>query len=340
MECVIYSDAGAKEVTGDLSAMLAALADLDDSSGGEYGWLALDAPAVAHLETVAESLGLPALAVEDAEHAHQRAKLETYGQQLFLVLKTLTYLDETSAIETGEVDVFVKDRVVVTVRHGDPDPVAEGRARLVREPELFGYGVGAVVYVLADAVVDTYTRIVREVRTDVTQLEMRVFSPERIDVTEEIYTLKREVLEFREAVSPLVPVARRLIGNSGRRAEHDVPAADSTATALAGLDAPHFRDVADHLLRVETAVAGFDDLLNSILSAHLARTGMWQNEDMRKISAYAAIIAVPTLVAGVYGMNFEHMPELHWVFGYPLAVALMLGAAAGLFVVFRRNHWL
>jgi magnesium transporter len=323
MDCVIYREGGGKSVEGGPEELLRALTNL---SGDEFGWLSLTRPERDALTQVASALELPPLAVEDAFNAHQRAKVERYGDQLFVVLKTLTYADETSSIETGEVDMFVLKKMVVTVSHGKrDDPVPEARRRLDAQPKLHKYGAGAAIYTLADVVVDSYTRISNEIRTDVVQLEIAVFAPGREDLTERIYGLKREVLEFREAVDPLEPVGQDIL--HGR-------------STLPGGESPHLRDVADHVMRVHSAVRGFDDLLNSILSAHLARVGMWQNEDMRKISAYAALIAGPTLIAGIYGMNFEHMPELHWTIGYPLALILMLAVVAVLYRLFRRAGWL
>ncbi|MFI5959257.1 magnesium and cobalt transport protein CorA [Cryptosporangium sp. NPDC051539] len=323
MHCVIYVDGVVKPVEGDLEAMLAAMEGL---TGSDFGWLSLWTPEADELGTVATRLNLPPLAVEDALQAHQRAKVERYDDQTFVVLKTLKYTDETSAIETGEIELFLLRNAVVTVSHGNQhDPVREARRRLDGSPKAFEHGAGAVVYELADAIVDSYVAIVGEVRTDVTQLELAVFAPERQDVTQRIYELKREVLEFREAVEPLEPVARAIMRGD---------------TVLPGGNTPHFRDVADHVLQVNTQVRGFDDLITSILNAQLARTGAWQNEDMRKISAYAALIAGPTLLAGIWGMNFTHMPELHWLLGYPLAVLMMVAVSGALYRVFRKNHWL
>jgi magnesium transporter len=323
MDCLIYRDGVPKPVEGDLDAMLAALTGVGE---GEFGWLALARPEADVLSRVAGALHLPPLAVEDASEAHQRAKVDRYDEQVFVVLKTLSYDDKTSSIETGEVDIFALAQAVVTVSHcPTDDPIADARRRLESDPTMLQHGAEAVVYTIADVVVDSYSAITAEVQTDITQLEMAVFAPGRKDMTEQIYGLKREVLEFREAVDPLWPVAQAI--QHGR-------------SPLPGGDNPKYRDVADHLLQVHSAVRGFDDLINSILSAHLARSGMWQNEDMRKISAYAALIAVPTLIAGIYGMNFAHMPELHWMLGYPLSLALMVVLSGTLYRVFRRNGWL
>jgi magnesium transporter len=182
-----------------------------------------------------------------------------------------------------------------------------------------------VLHAVLDTVVDSYTEAAVQVRTDLTALERRVFSPERDDLTEQIYTLKREVLEFRDAVQPLVPVVQDFAGPHAGWPEEMLP---------------YFRDVADHMHRTDTEVRSLDELLNSALDAHLARVGTWQNDDMRRISAWAAILATPTLVAGIYGMNFAHMPELSWTYGYPLAITVMAGAAALLHRTFRRNGWL
>jgi magnesium transporter len=187
------------------------------------------------------------------------------------------------------------------------------------------FGPVAVLHAVLDTVVDSYTKAAVQVRTDLTALERRVFSSDRDDLTEEIYSLKREVLEFRDAVQPLAPVVQDFAGPHAGWHEEMLP---------------YFRDVADHLHRTDTEVRSLDELLNSALDAHLARVGTWQNDDMRRISAWAAILATPTLVAGIYGMNFAHMPELSWTYGYPLAITVMAGAAAVLHRTFRRNGWL
>ncbi|MET9605944.1 magnesium and cobalt transport protein CorA [Streptomyces sp. NPDC006512] len=294
---------------------------------GAFGWVRLVDPTEAELLQLADELGLHPLAVEDAVHARQRPKRERFGDVLAVALKTLWYVEEEAAVETGEMMLFVGPRYVLTVHHGTVDPAAEAARRLDADPSVLRHGPLAVLHAVLDSAVDAYGEAAEKVRAELDRLEDRVFSSSRVDHTEEIYSLKREVREFRDAVQPLVPVLPGLVGGLGED--------ERSATVL-----PYFRDVADHLHRTDIEVRTLDELLNSVLDAQQARVGTWQNDDMRRISAWAAIFAVPTMVAGVYGMNFEHMPELGWSYGYPLAVALMVIASGLLHRAFRRNGWL
>lgn len=330
MECVIY-----REGTGELRrvecgepdrAGRTVLKHLRELGEEEFAWVRLDSPTERELADLTEEMGLHPLAVEDAVQAHERPKGERYGDVLAVALRTLWYIESVSEVETGEMMVFLGPRFALTVRHGRADPAAEAARRLAADPEVSSFGPAAVLHAVLDVVVDSYTDAAAEVRTDLTELERCVFSSSRDDVTEQIYTLKREVLEFRDAVRPLVPVVREFV--AGSRSQWPRGAL------------PYFRDVADHLHRADTEVRSLDELLNSVLDAHLARVGTWQNDDMRRISAWAAIFAVPTVFTGLYGMNFQHMPELHWAFGYPSAVGAMVAASALLYRSFRRNGWL
>jgi magnesium transporter len=288
-------------------------------------WIGLHEPTREEFDLVADELGLHPLAIEDAVNAHQRPKLERYGDTLFVVVKTLRYIDETSDIEVGEIMLFVGADFVITVRHGQGSPLKEVRRRLEGDHALMSHGPSAVLYTVLDEVVDRYEAIAHEVETDIIELEREVFSPGRSMVTEQIYDLKREVLEFRGAEDPLIPVMQDIL--KGR-----VEVAPGTRE--------YFRDVLDHLLRVDERVDSHSELLTNVLNAHLAQVGMQQNEDMRKISAWAAILAVPTMVTGVYGMNFTHMPELKEWWGYPAALMLILGICLGLYRWFRKSGWL
>ncbi|MEV6756611.1 magnesium/cobalt transporter CorA [Streptomyces sp. NPDC051214] len=325
MECVIYGNDGARQTPNIGKNGACALKGLRDAPPETFAWIRLIDPSAQEVETLAEELGLHPLAVEDAVQAHQRPKRERYDEVLSVALKTLRYVKETSQVESGEAMIFLGPNFVLTVCHGQTDPAAEAARRLDRAPAMLAMGPVAVLHAVLDVTVDTYTAIAEEVRGDLTDLERRVFSPEREDVIEEVYSLKREVLEFRDAVQPLVPVVQDFVS----------PLSGWPQEAL-----PYFRDVADHVHRTDTEVRSLDDLLNSVLDAHLAQVGARQNDDMRTISAWAAIFALPTLIAGIYGMNFTHMPELQWVYGYPLAVAVMAGACTLLHRVFRRNGWL
>jgi magnesium transporter len=288
-------------------------------------WIGLHEPTQEEFSLVRDELKLHPLAVEDAVNAHQRPKLEHYGDSVFVVLKTVHYIDATSDIEVGEIMLFVGADFVIVVRHGRGSPLAPVRRRLERDPELLATGPSAVLYAVCDQVVDTYGLVAHEIEADIIELEKRVFSARRGDVTEDIYTLKREVLEFRTAEDPLIPVLQEIV--KGR--------VEVCAKTL-----EEFRDVLDHLLRVDQAVDATNELLTNVLNAHLAMVGMQQNADMRKISSWAAILAIPTMIAGIYGMNFTHMPELNWPWGYPAVLTIIAGSCVLLYRRFKKSGWL
>ncbi len=335
----VYRD-GQREPCFDLSDEIDRLRDVPDG----FVWIGLHDPTDAEFALVQDELRLHPLAVEDAVKGNQRAKLEVYDGSLFVVLKPLRYDDSTSQVETGEVMLFVGDHFVVSVRRGEATPLAQVRRRLEADPRELAHGPASVLHAVMDAVVDGYTEIDQELNLDLEQMEESVFAsemgvraaagPKDHAATQRaagsdarrIYLLKREVLEVRRAVLPLVEPARRL-------AQHRVPHVPEGVQ-------PFFRDVSDHLLRVADHLESYDRLLGDILSAHLTRVSVQQNSDMRTISAWVAIAAVPTMIAGIYGMNFEYMPELHWRFGYPMAVAVMLGACALMYRAFKRSGWL
>jgi magnesium transporter len=295
-------------------------------SPGDFVWLGLYKPSEHELGEVAEAFGLHPLAVEDAVQAHQRPKLEKYADSLFLVLKTLWYVDEDDAVETGEINIFLGTDFVVTVRHGRGSQLQSARAHLESEHHLLEHGPGAVMYAVCDTVVDGYLDVVSELEIDVDEVETSVFSPDRTKDSARIYTLKRELAEVRRAVQPLREPMRRL-------ASGEVPAVPEDAR-------PFFRDVLDHLTQANEIGDNLETLLSSAFEAHLAQISVQQNDDMRKISAGAALVVVPTLIAGIYGMNFEHMPELGWTLGYPFALLLMASVAGGLWVLFKKSGWL
>ncbi|UFN44987.1 magnesium/cobalt transporter CorA [Nocardioides okcheonensis] len=293
---------------------------------GDFQWIGVHDPTPDELDVIARTFDLHPLAVEDAGDSHQRPKLERYGDTLFLVLKTLWYVDEEDAVETGEINMFVGPDFVVTVRHGQGIDLASARRDLERRAQVLEHGPMAVLYAICDRVVDEYERVGAALEIDVDEVEESVFSPARTDDSNRIYVLKREIAEVRRAVLPLREPMRKFAMGVDERIT------DETAT--------YFRDVADHLQRVSEVIDNLDILLSTAFEAHLARISVQQNEDMRKISAGAALVVVPTLIAGVYGMNFDHMPELHWRYGYPFAVALMVGVAGGLFAFFKKSGWL
>lgn len=301
----------------------------EDQGGGagpaDFVWVELLEPTEEEAAAVAERYGMHHLAVEDALRAHQRPKLERYDDALFMVLKTLWYVDAQDAVETGEIALFVTDRAVVTVRHGEGTSLRESRRRLEGDAALLAHGPTAVVHAVCDDVVDRYEEVAAALVEDVDEIETSVFSEERTDDGARIYTLKRELAEVRRAVLPLRDPMARFASGSGREVHPDA--------------AHYFRDVADHLARVSDTVDTLDALLSTAFEAHLAQISIRQNEDMRKISAVVGLVGAPTLVAGIYGMNFAVMPELHWTLGYPMALGLMAASVAGVWLVCRRAGW-
>jgi magnesium transporter len=325
VDCAIYREGRRVPGPSDFSEAL----DEARTSGDAFLWIGLHEPTEKEFELVTNEFRLHPLAVEDALTAHQRPKLETYDDVLFLVLKPVLYDERAGQVSTGELMVFVGDAFVVTVRHGEANPLAEVRSRLEKDPEVLRHGPAAVMYAVSDAVVDRYTAIAGELQIDLEELEADVFAPRGADsgsVAARIYSFKRQVLEFRRATSPLLEPMQRLAAGA-------VPFVPPDAR-------PYLRDVSDHLIRANDHVEGLDRLLSDILGANLAQMGVRQNDDMRKISAWAAMAAVPTMIAGIYGMNFDHMPELRWFWGYPAVLAVMAGACLALHRFFKRRGWL
>ncbi|MGZ4614118.1 MAG: magnesium/cobalt transporter CorA [Actinomycetes bacterium] len=322
VDCALYHHGVREVIPEDFSDALAIARSQDNA----FIWIGLHDPTQDELAKVALEFKLHALAVEDALKAHQRPKVEEYDDSLFIVLKTVRYDEQTQQIELGDVMLFVGDSFIVTVRHGQARALAEIRRRLEGQHELLDCGPSAVVYAVCDRVVDDYTHITLLIEDDITEVEERVFSPERGNAASRIYNLKREVIEFRHAVVPLVEPITRL--------------AKGVTPHIHDKMQPFFRDVTDHALRVADEIQGFDDRLSSVLNANLAQVSVQQNEDMRRISAWVAIAAVPTMIAGIYGMNFDHMPELHWQLGYPLVLLVMAGVCTGLYRAFKRSGWL
>jgi magnesium transporter len=295
-------------------------------AGEGFIWIGLKDPTETELTHLADELGLHPLAVEDAVHGHQRPKIEQYAGSLFVVLKTLRYVEATSDVETGEIMLFLGDRFVVTVRRGELHPLADVRHRLETSPQALRHGPALVLHAVMDSVVDTYMAIDAELQRDLDQIEGEVFGADGSGDATRIYALKREVLEVRRALGPLVEPAHVLV-------EGSVPYVAPSAR-------PFFRDVVDHLLRTVEHVESYDRLLTDVLSAHLAQVSVRQNADMRKISAWVAIAAVPTAMAGIYGMNFDHMPELRWRYGYFAVLAVMAMLCTTLYRAFKRSGWL
>ncbi|MGW0709122.1 magnesium and cobalt transport protein CorA [Streptomyces sp. NPDC002643] len=334
VDCGIYRD-GARVPTERQLTPHEAIRQVRRDGG--FVWIGLHEPSEAEFAGIAAEFGLHPLAVEDAVQAHQRPKLERYDDTLFTVFKTIHYVehDELTAtsqvVESGEVMCFTGRDFFITVRHGGQGSLRALRHRLQDDPELLAKGPSAVLHAIADHVVDGYVAVADAVQDDIDEVETEVFSPGRKGTPRgtdagRIYQLKREVMEFKRAVLPLVRPMQLLSERPMRLVDPDIQ--------------KYFRDVADHLARVQEQVIGFDELLNSILQANLAQASVAQNEDMRKITSWAAIIAVPTMVCGVYGMNFEYMPELKWRYGYPLVLGVTVALCLGIHRTLKRNGWL
>ncbi|BAG19197.1 magnesium and cobalt transport protein CorA [Streptomyces griseus] len=334
VDCAVYRD-GRRLATPSTPTPHEAMLQVREEGG--FAWIGLHEPTEAEFAGIAREFGLHPLAVEDAVHAHQRPKLERYDDTLFTVFKTIHYVEHaeltatSEVVETGEVMCFTGRDFVITVRHGGQGSLRALRHRLQDDPELLAKGPSAVLHAIADHVVDGYIAVAESVQDDIDEVEIDVFStpakgsPRGSDAGR-IYQLKREVLEFKRAVSPLLRPMQLLSERPMRLIDPDIQ--------------KYFRDVADHLARVQEEVLGFDELLNSILQANLAQATVTQNEDMRKITSWAAIIAVPTMICGVYGMNFDHMPELQWKYGYPLVLGVIGVVCFSIHRILKRNGWL
>jgi magnesium transporter len=302
-------------------------------------WIGLYEPTEEEFASVTEEFGLHPLAVEDAIKAHQRAKIERYGETLFTVLKSARYLDESETVEFGEIHVFVGADFVVTVRHGEASTLDRVRRRLESMPELLCRGPEAILYAIMDRVVDDYAPVVAGLEHDIDEIETEVFGG-KAGVSKRIYELSREVIEFQRATTPLVVILSSLIGEGAYQVDSEVRR--------------YLRDVQDHALRVTEQVVGFREILQNILSVNLTlvslsqneevnkltQVSIEQNEEVKRISAWAAILFAPTLVGTIYGMNFNHMPELHWLLGYPLALVLMVVTSVSLYAVFKQRGWI
>jgi magnesium transporter len=293
---------------------------------GGFVWLGLAEPTAAEFEKIAEDFQFHPLAVEDAVKAHQRPKYEEFPEVQVMVLKTAFYEEKGSQISTGEIFCFIGDHFIVVVRHGSGAPLADTRHHLEANPQQLAKGPYAVLHAILDHVIDCYIEISVELETDVNQAEAKVFSTSRESASQEIYLLKREVIEFRHAIDPLLSPLQNIASIGARH----IPAELT----------PFFRDTLDHLSRASDAAAGLDSLLSSALQAEIAQVQLQQNEDMRKITSYVALASVPTMVAGIYGMNFDTMPELRWKFGYPMVLGGLVLVTIFLYRKFKKSGWL
>ena len=328
VDCAVYVDG--KRVAGRFTHD-AAIAEVRRRDEG-FVWIGLHEPTDEQINAIAQTYGLHELAVEDAVTAKQRPKLERYDDSLFMVLKTVSYVghaEPTTAAElvkTGEVMAFVGSDFVVTVRHGDHCGLHKVRTALEDDPEQLALGPAAVLHAIADHVVDQYVAVTDAIEADIDEIEAEVFEPRSQMDSEQIYVMKREVLELRRSVVPLTTPLRKLTEGYSSLVPHEVRS--------------YFRDVDDHLSTVTERVSGFDELLTTLVDAVLAKITMRQNNDMRKITAYAGLISVPTMIAGIYGMNFDFMPELHSPFGYPAVWVAIVVICGLLYRNFRKNQWL
>jgi magnesium transporter len=327
VDCAVYVDG--KRLPGRFTHQ-AALARAREERNG-FVWVGLHDPDQTQMTDIAETFGLHQLATEHALQRHQRPKLERYDDSLQLVLRTVSYVEHeidsvSEIVETGEIIVFTGPDFVVAVRHGEHSGLAEVRKALEEDPAQLALGPGAVLHAIADRVVDSYIEVAQSVENDIDEMEEEIFTPRSKVTVESIYQLKREVVELRRAVNPLAAPLEVLSHKP------DLPVPKEVRRYL--------RDVAEHHAAVAERINDFDEALSALISAALARIGVQQNTDMRKISAWVAIAAVPTMIAGIYGMNFDHMPELHQVWGYPMVWVLILAICTGLFFTFRRNKWL
>ena len=305
-----------------------------------FAWIGMYRPTEQEVRSVAEEFNLHHLPVEDALKGHQRAKLERFDDVVFLVLRPARYLDADERVEFGEVHVFIGRDFVITIRHAESPDLAAVRRRMEGLPELLALGPEAVLYAILDEIVDEYAPVVAGLENDIDEIEDQLFDGDP-SVSRRIYTLSREVTEFQRATQPLVGMIESL-QQGFEKYNVDVELHR------------HLRDVLDHTLRVVERGDAFRDLLQNALKVHstlvaqrqneemrrLSETSLAQSEEVKKISGWAAILFAPTLVGTIYGMNFRHMPELLWEWGYPLAIAMMVVSGFALYVVFKRRNWL
>ncbi len=337
----VYVDGRREIAPASLDQAFAALRSCPDD-GHSFAWIGLLRPSRDEIEAVSKEFSLHALAVEDTVTAHQRPKFEHYGETVFVVLRPARYIDQVEIVELGEVHLFLGSDFVITVRHAEEPDLAEVRRRLEDDPELLAHGPFAVLYAVLDKVVDDYAPVLEGLQDDIDQIEVQVFEGDP-SASRRIYQLTREVIEFQRGVEPLPQLfesLRERLGKGGADTDLELRRA--------------LRDVADHATRVLERIENFRQLLTSILTVNsalvaqrqndeitrLTEAGYDQNEQMKRISSWAAILFAPTLVASIYGMNFDHMPELGWVLGYPFALFLMLLLGLGLYTIFKRRGWL
>ena len=321
VDSALYQNGIRVKDSGDISDFV----DEARKDGG-FVWVGLASPTQEEFEHIVGELNFHPLAVEDAVTAQQRPKIEEYGGLTFFVLKTVFYNESRSEITTGELMCFVDPNFIVIVRHGEGSPLASVRHEIEARPDFLIQGPFAVLHAVVDRVIDGYTTIAAELENDVIQLENKVFGGTRQTFSQDIYFLKREIIEYRHAIEPLILPLQKLVSETYQQ----------TPDALK----PFFRDTLDHLQRACEHASGMDSLLSSALQADLAHIQVRQNEDVRKISAWVALAAGPTMVSGIYGMNFDNMPELHWRYGYFLVLGVVTTFSLALLYRFKKEKWL
>jgi magnesium transporter len=325
VECAVYEDGERRP--GELELEQACEAA---SEPGAFVWIDLFEPTQGEFRALREEFGLHPLAVEDALMAHERPKLERYGDVAFLALKTAVYDDAAEEVRIGEIMLFSGEAFVITVRHGEGTELDDVRERVEAQPDTLRRGPTGTLHAVLDHVVDAYEPVVRGLQTDIDEVENALFGGDGDASTRRIYELGREVLEFSRAVQPLVEPVTRL-AESGETAAGQ--AVDDELRR-------YFSDVRDHVVRIDGWVAAQRELLSNLLQANLTQVTIGQNADMRRISAWVAIFAVPTAIAGIYGMNFDHMPELRWSLGYPAVLMTIVVVCSVLYWRFKRAGWL
>jgi magnesium transporter len=322
VDCAHYKDGARQHDEAITPEQAAELAGRD----GEFVWIGLHQPESGDIERLANLFDLHELAVEDAQLAHQRPKIEDYDEGFFIVLKTAHYHEDEEIVHFGEIHIFAGPGYVITVRHGPGSELASARRRLEQRSDLLKLGPASAVWAITDKVVDDYLPVVDGIEDDIEEVETDVFNDDNPAPTERIYSLKREVIEFHRAVWPLLSPLDALERGGFARIPEELRR--------------YFRDINDHARRVDEQVTGQRELLTSVLQANLALVSVNQNDVLKRISSYAAIVAVPTFIASVYGMNFEHMPELRAKAGYPLCLAVMALMVFLLYRYFKRVGWL
>lgn len=321
IDAALYVDGIRQETNGELAEMLQ---KANDSAG--FVWLGLAEPTFDEFQKVADIFQIHPLAAEDAVNAQQRPKLEDYAEQKSFIVKTVFFTNVTNDVTTGELMMFVGERFIVIVRHGEGTPLVTVRSDLEHRPEFLRQGPWSVVHAVVDRIIDEYTKIANEFDIAIADLESKVFSGSRNTYSEDIYFLKREVIEYRHAIEPLLLPLQKLTSE--------------TQIFIPNILIPFFRDAYDHLSKACDISSGMDSLLNAVLQADLAHIQLRQNEDVRKISGWVALTAMPTMLAGIYGMNFKHMPELNWRYGYFMMLGFTASVTLAVYYKLKRSGWL